>query len=169
MNLDENINFIELYNKTGIKFTTCAFNIDTIKLEYFNYILTPKVKIIDAIMASSALPVLFPAYKIGNSNYYDGGICNNCPTNLVGKESSIAFNIASNYKPSKYNLISLLTSLTRHINKTNNINKKIMFNISSGKYDNEVYNIYQSNDTILNIYMDGYTNTQKILYFFLKN
>ena len=71
--------FIELYNKTGIKYTTCAFNISKVTLDYFNKDFTPDIKIVDAIMASSALPLLFPAYCIKNDWYYDGGLCNNCP------------------------------------------------------------------------------------------
>ena len=161
--MKQDFTFKEVYNKTGIKFTTCAFNITSCNLEYFNHISNPDLKIIDAIMASCALPVLFPAYKINDNFYYDGGICNNCPCNLVDPKISIAFNIASDYKPSKYKILDLLMSLTRHLNNINNTNKQIMFNVSSGKYDNEIFNVNQSNDTIFNIYMDGYVKTKKIL------
>ena len=61
--------FQELFDKTGILFTTVAFNITDVKIDYFNKDLTPYVKVIDAIMASSALPMLFPAYTI---SYYKG-------------------------------------------------------------------------------------------------
>jgi len=161
--MKQDLTFKQLYNKTGIKFTTCAFNITNCNLDYFDYISNPDVKVIDAIMASCALPVLFPAYKIDDNFYYDGGICNNCPCNLVDPKTSIAFNIASEYMPSKYKILDLLMSLTRHLNNINNTNKQIMFNISSGKYDDQIFNVNQSNDIIFNIYMDGYINTKKIL------
>jgi len=167
--MKQDFTFQELYNKTGIKFTTCAFNITSCNLDYFDYISNPDLKIVDAIMASCALPVLFPAYKIGNNFYYDGGICNNCPCNLVDPKTSIAFNVTGDFSPSRYKILELLMSLTIHLNNLNIINNQIIYNISSRKYDDEMFNVSQSNDTIFNIYMDGYINTKKILYFFLKN
>jgi len=162
-NVSDNLTFIQLYDLTGIKFTTCALNINTIELVYFNHLLTPHVKVIDSIMATSALPILFPAYKIGEDFYYDGGICNNCPCNLVDPETSIAFTVGSIYIPSKWNILNLINSLTRMLNKLIIKNQEIIFNIISKKYDNEMYNINQSNDTIFNIYMDGYTHTKNVL------
>jgi len=159
----QDFTFQELYNITGIKFTTCAFNITSCNLEYFDYISSPSLKVIDAIMASCALPILFPAYKINDNFYYDGGICNNCPCNLVDPQTSIAFNVTGDFSHSKYNILELLMSLTRHLNNLNIINNHIIYNISSRKYDDEFFNVNQSNDTIFNIYMDGYHNTKKIL------
>ena len=167
-NVGDDLTFIQLYNLTGIKFTTCALNINTIELVYFNHILTPDVKVIDSIMATSALPILFPAYKIGEDFYYDGGICNNCPCNLVEPETSIAFTVGSIYIPSKWNILNLINSLTRMMNKLIIKNQEIIFNIISEKYDQEMYNINQSNNTIFNIYMDGYTHTKKVLSFLFK-
>lgn len=167
--MKQDFTFQELYNKTGIKFTTCAFNITSCKLDYFDYISNPDLKVADAIMASCALPVLFPAYKIGDNFYYDGGMCNNCPCNLVDPKTSIAFNVTGDFSPSRYKILELLMSLTRHLNNLNITNNQIIYNISSRKYDDEMFNVNQSNDILFNIYMDGYINTKKILYFFLKN
>lgn len=163
--------FQELFDKTGILFTTVAFNITDVKIDYFNKDLTPYVKVIDAIMASSALPMLFPAYTIsyykGNEFidklYYDGGICNNCPCNLVNEEETIAFDLSSHSTTTKYNIYSLVLCVTELLNKQfNNINKKITFNILDAKYENETVNLNQSNDDIFNVYMNGYNNTKKI-------
>jgi NTE family protein len=154
--------FMELYNKIGIKYTTCAFNISKVQLDYFNKDTTPDIKIVDAIMASCALPLLFPAYCIKDNWYYDGGICNNCPCNLVDPEVSIAFDISSHNTESKYKLISLLLSLTEIVNKQFNKNG-IKYNIVDKRFDMETFNLDQSNDTVFNIYMNGYKNTLKIL------
>jgi predicted acylesterase/phospholipase RssA len=161
--------FMELYNKTGVKYTTCAFNITKVQLDYFNKDLTPNVKIIDSIMASCALPLLFPAYCIENNWYYDGAVCNNCPCNLVDPKVSIAFDISSHNTQSKYKLVSLLLSLTEITNKQFSKINSIKYNIIDKKFDKEIFNLDQSSDTIFNIYMNGYKNTLKILNdYFLK-
>jgi len=162
--------FKELFEKTNILFTTAAFNITETKIDYFNKDLTPYVKVIDALMASSALPVLFPAYTISYYNegividkkYYDGGICNNCPCNLVNEEETIAFDLSSHITKSKYNLYSLVLCITELLNNKFNDKSKIMFNVLDSKYENETVNLNQSNDDIFNIYMNGYNNTKKI-------
>lgn len=155
--------FIELYNLTGILYTTCAFNIDNNSLDYFNKDLTPDIKVIDAIMASSALPILFPSYKINGDYYYDGGICNNCPCNLVDPSVSIAFNMKSIDNKSEYKLFNLILSITNNLNKLYIKNEEIIFDLVDSKFDNEVYNLNQSSETIFNLYMNGYKNTLRIL------
>ena len=155
--------FVELFEKTGILFTVVAFNMTDVKIEYFNKNHTPDIKVIDALMASSALPLLFPAYSIGDKLYYDGSICNNCPCNLVPKDCSIAFDIGTHIRNIKYNILSLINCMTELLNKqANNLNKNISYSILSSKYDNETVNLNQSNDDIFNIYMDGYNNTKRI-------
>jgi len=163
--LNENITFKELYLQNKILFTTCAFNTSNAKIEYFNNNLTPDIKIIDALMASCALPFLFPAYNINNNWYYDGGICNNCPCNLlIDTETSLIFDIANHNRQSNYNICNLVISLSKllniNFNKTNNF--KIYNIIDDLKFENESFNLNQSKDTIFNIYMVGYKNTQKI-------
>ena len=95
LKIDHDITFKDLRKHTKILFTTCAINVSEGKLEYFNYLLTPDIKVIDALMASCSIPVLFPSYKIGESYYYDGGCSNNCPVNLVDELCSIAFDLGN--------------------------------------------------------------------------
>jgi NTE family protein len=166
--LKESTTFLELYQLTGKLFTTCAFNVSKVRLEYFNRDLTPQIKVIDAIMASSALPVLFPAYSINGDYYYDGGICNNCPCNLVDKTTSIALTVTNGYRETNYRLLNLISSLTTLLNRLFVEDKSIIYNIVDEKYDNETYNINQSRDTIFNLYFNGYKNTQKIVLLFLE-
>jgi hypothetical protein len=166
--LKESTTFLELYQLTGKLFTTCAFNVSQIKLEYFNKNITPEIKVIDAIMASSALPVLFPAYNINGDYYYDGGICNNCPCNLVDKTSSIGLKLSNTYRESGYRLLNLIGSLTLLLNRLFVEDKSIVYNIVDEKWINETYNTNQSRDTIFNIYFTGYTNTLRVISLFLE-
>jgi len=167
--VNENITFKELYDLTGIMYTVVGFNITDVKIEYFNKENTPEIKIIDGIMASTALPLLFPAYNINNKLYYDGGICNNCPCNLIHEneiDNTIIFDISNHTTESKYNLFSLILCVTELLNQQ--INKNIFikkYEIIDPKYDNETVNLNQSPDDIFNMYMNGYTKTLQILQF----
>ncbi len=165
--VDPDITFLQLFEKVNILFTVVAFNITDTQIEYFNKDNTPHIKVVDAIMASSALPVLFPAYKINDKLYYDGGICNNCPYNLIKQENenedktTLAFKIGSQSNVSNNNLYSLIYSITILLNQQfNNTNDKKIINILDSKYDNETVNLNQSNDTIFNMYIDGYKRTK---------
>ena len=164
---DKDITFRELYNKTGKKFITCAFNITCSTLDYFDKDTTPDLSVVDAITASSALPVLFPAYKIGDNYYYDGAICNNCPCNLVDKNTSIAFSIGYTVE-NKYNIVNLIVSISRMLNNIMSQDKSFTYDILDIKYNNENVNLNQSKETLFNIYRNGYKNTKRVLNLFLK-
>lgn len=69
-----------------------ATNMHTGKAEYIN-----EGNIVDAIMASSSIPVLFESAKINNNIYMDGGIVDNLPVEpLIGKCKNI---IAAHVNP----------------------------------------------------------------------
>ena len=166
--IDPDITFLELYHYSKILYTTNALNINDSKMEYFNYKLTPNIKIVDAIMASSSLPFLFPPYKILTKFYYDGGLCNNCPINLVDELDTIAFDIAhiDSENTNSIKLIDLIMSFVSISNNTysNNKNSNIIFQILDSRFKNEVMNINQTKDDIFNIYMNGYINSKNSIY-----
>jgi len=163
--IDPDITFEELRIHTKILFTVNALNIDDSKLEYFNYKLTPKIKVLDAVRASCNLPFLFPTYVINGKNYFDGGICNNCPIDLVDELFTIAFDI-SNFGPCTSN-IKLYDFINCLVNISNSFYKKeseCIYKILDSKFKNELFNIYQTKDDIFNIYMNGYKNSKNILF-----
>ena len=162
--IDPEITFKDLKRYSKILFTTCALNINKQQLEYFNVSLTPDVKIIDAILASCSLPLLLPSYKIGDSFYYDGGCCNNCPTNLVSELNSIAFDLCDSTLNGNNHLINLIYALINLNNKNKIEKKEIVYSILSEKFQKEMCNLNQSKDDIFNIYMHGYNNSYNLLY-----
>ena len=167
LKIDTEITFIQLYRYTSILFTVPALNISDSKVEYFNYKNTPDIKVIDAIVASSSLPLLFPPYKINGSYYYDGGLCNNCTVNLVDELDSIAFDISHTNKDnnSNFKLYDLLLSLTMMSNKLHcNSKSDIIYQILDSRFKNETVNINQTRDDIFNIYMNGYINSKNVIY-----
>ncbi|MDB5619996.1 DUF3734 domain-containing protein [Tardiphaga sp.] len=79
----------ELINSGTPRFSVGAVNVATGNLEYFDnttvnddgtrkYIIGP-----EHIMASAALPPGFPAIKVGEDYYWDGGIASNTPLDYV--------------------------------------------------------------------------------------
>lgn len=56
-----------------------------------------KGELTDAILASSAVPVLFEAVKIGGNDYIDGGITNNLPLNPIADDCSRLIGVYVNH------------------------------------------------------------------------
>jgi len=166
--VDPNITFKELKRYSKIKFTTNALNVTDSKLEYFNHELTPDIKVIDAVRASCSLPFILPPYLIGTKFYYDGGICNNCPIDIVDEIDSIAFDVA--FYPENNNtsmkLIDLLNCLVTITNKNSKKNQKFenIYEILDSSFKDESVNLNQTKDDIFNIYMNGYINSKNIIF-----
>jgi predicted acylesterase/phospholipase RssA len=164
------LTFMELFTMTGVQFTVNAFNITKSLHEYFNYKLTPDVKIIDAVIASSSIPIIFPAYSIGDSYYYDGSICTCHPVELVEDLGTIILDLGTYYNnnsnPTNNNIgnvlyaISTLTS--NNINK--NFDRYLLFDVIDYRYINDMVNFDQTKDDVFNIYIQGYFLTKKMLY-----
>jgi len=165
--LDPDVTFSELKKYSNKKFTVNALNISDSKLEYFNYDLTPDIKVVDAIRASCGLPFLFPAYQINGKFYLDGGICNNCPIDLVDEIDTIAFDVSRDESSnnSSFKLFDFLNSLISISNKYHyNGNAENIYRILDSRFNDERYNLNQSKDDIFNIYMNGYINSKNIIF-----
>ncbi len=163
--IDPDITFMELYRYSGILFTVNALNVDSFSLKYFNYQETPEIKVIDAVMASCSIPLVFPPYCIHGEYYYDGGICNNCPSNLVDPLDSIAFDLNTQNEKfnSSFKFVNMLWAMSLLINKSNNSNSEIIHQILDSRFTKEMLNFHQSRDDIFNIYMTGYINSKNII------
>jgi len=165
----EDITFLELYQLTKIKFTINALNITDSKHEYFDYILSPDIKVIDAVCASSAIPVVLPPVKINNKLYYDGALCNNMVLDHIDPLDTIAFSIYCADKQDSLNpLEQLMVALVKisyqyHIKPQNDY---AVIELLDQRYANEMLNITQTMDQVFDIYMHGYTNSKEII---LKN
>jgi predicted acylesterase/phospholipase RssA len=166
--IDPEITFEQLRKYKATKFTVSALNITNSKLEYFNYSLTPDTKVVDAIRASCNLPVIFPPYKIGDSLYYDGGIVNNCPADVLDELSTVAFELMTynNNSDNSNNVLNLLNTVIKIMNETKLEKRENVYNILDESFKNESLNLNQTRDDIFNIYMHGYINSRDIL---LKN
>lgn len=82
VNISKKITFLELYNINGIDFQVMACNLNTIKLDKFNYINTPDLCVIDAIRMSINIPFFFTMKQCMGNMYIDGGAVSNFPIHL---------------------------------------------------------------------------------------
>lgn len=73
--LNELVDFEELHKYNKKKLFICATNVKTNRAKIF----TNKEITVDAVLASSCLPFLFQAVKIGEDYYWDGGYMGNPP------------------------------------------------------------------------------------------
>ena len=162
--IDPDITFNDLKRYSKILFTVNAINVTDSKLEYFNSILTPNVKIFDAVRASCSLPFLFPSYCINDKYYFDGGICNNCPVDILDELNTMAFDVSHDTSGTSFKLYDFLNSM---INITNGLyvkNQDNIYKILDSRFKNEFMNLNQSKDDIFNIYMNGYKNSKNIIF-----
>jgi NTE family protein len=80
--ISPNITFIELFKIYPVKYTVIAYNLNKIKYEFFNYLITPNIKITEAIRFSINIPFFFTKQKYNNDYIIDAGLENNFPCDL---------------------------------------------------------------------------------------
>ena len=101
---NENITFYDLYLLTNKTLTIVATNLNRKQTTYFSHKKTPYVKVIDAIIASISLPILYYQKKIDNELYLDGGITNNFAIDIFkDKKETIGALVMSNNKYEEIN------------------------------------------------------------------
>ena len=102
-------------NQGGPRLTVGAANVRTSVMRYFDSRGMPIC--LDHIMASGALPPAFPAVRIENEHYWDGGILSNTPTEVIfddnPRRSSLIFAVHL-WNPSGPVPTNTLEVLNRH-------------------------------------------------------
>lgn len=88
-NIDVDITFKQLYEMTNIKLVITGSNINNSRLEYFNYIDTPDMKVIKANEITSCIPFYFTPIYYNSNVYLDGGIFNNFPIDYIDEDELI--------------------------------------------------------------------------------
>jgi predicted acylesterase/phospholipase RssA len=166
MKVDPDITFNQLKRYSKIKYTVNALNLTKKKLEYFNYELTPDVKVVDAIRASCGIPLVFPMWNINGNYYVDGGICNNCPINLADEVDTIAFDVShDNTVSSEASIVDCILSIIEISNGYEfNRSSENIYKILDPMFKDEFLHLNQTRDDIFTIYMHGYTNSKNLLF-----
>lgn len=77
------ITFKELFELTNITLTVNSVNQTKNTIEYFNYINTPDIKVIDALLMTMSIPIICPPIKHNDNLYIDGAVLDPYPINYI--------------------------------------------------------------------------------------
>jgi len=91
------INFIDLYNETKKCLTINSVNQTLDKVEYFNYINTPNMSIIEALLMSMNVPLICGPIKYNNNIYFDGALLDPYPYNYHKDTIKLGIIVFSDY------------------------------------------------------------------------
>ena len=92
------ITFIEFAKKYGLNFTITGTNLTTRNTDYFNVDNFPNMSMIDALVITSCIPLIYKPIEYNDNLYIDGGIYNNFAYNYYkNKNDSLGINVTYNY------------------------------------------------------------------------
>lgn len=80
------ITFKQLYELSNVCLIINAFCYDTNKIEYFSYKNAPDMNVIDAILMTISIPILFQPVIYENKTYCDPGLANHADFNYFFKD-----------------------------------------------------------------------------------
>ena len=72
-----------VFDELDVNFIVACYCVNTQEMKYFSKDTTPQVKVIDAVMASAAVPFLVEPVMIDDMFYIDGGFCDVWPVDPV--------------------------------------------------------------------------------------
>lgn len=142
------------------KLVVSATNINTAKVVTFD-----EGTLIDKIMASSSIPVLFKPIEIDGEYYVDGGVMNNMPIEPISGLCDRIIGVNVNplgYRKKFENLIDIAERTFHLTIMANFINKRDKFDVYIEPEELEnfgLFNLKQGED----IFKAGYTFTRKLL------
>jgi NTE family protein len=170
---NEDITFLDLYNKTKKELNLVTYNMTKNIIEVLNYKDTPNLKVWEGLYMTSALPIIFPPYEYNGDIYVDGGICENFGINYINKSNinktigiKLNVNIVDssnlNYIINDKNLLNYFNyslELVKSIftrNKTYNTSNYFNLSLTDNLTLYDKVNLSLNNDIKLNMINDGY-------------
>ena len=129
-NIDPEITFIELFEKTSVKLFITGTCINDVKLYYFSVDHTPTMKVWEAIRISMSIPIFFKPYFYDNKYWIDGSCINNYPIDLFKDklDDVIGINLKDNFYNENFEDIpTYIISIIRSFFKGQNQYKSIIF------------------------------------------
>ena len=83
---NEDLTFKELFDLTNKKLVIYSTNLNKMESDYFDYVKTPDYKIIDALISSISIPILFCPKKMNETYYIDGSLTNHYPMEYFNEQ-----------------------------------------------------------------------------------
>lgn len=138
-NINHAITFKELSKLTGKNFIVCVANISKHELFYFNVDTTPDVTILDAIKASTSIPIIFTPYIYKDQYLVDAFIYDNFPLHYFKDSIEHSFGINLNVPENQTtDIIGFVTSMLNSIINYNSIKRhhnECIINTSGNGFD----------------------------------
>ncbi len=162
---DPDITFLQLFEKTSIKFVISGTNISKQKIEYFNYETHPDMKVLTALRITMSIPIIYEYVKFQDDIYVDGGLLDDYPIDYFRKEASktigfLMYDYSETLEIEKLDeyLYSFLFCLLKKVNKfKKKIYKKNTIIIKQNKVGAIDFNI--SKEEKEELFQLGYDNT----------
>lgn len=109
----ESITFIEFCKKYGYNLIITGANITTQSLDYFSIDTFPDMDIIQALLITSCIPILYKPILFNDNLYIDGGIYSNFPLDYFEKyyNETIGISVITNYKKDNNNIINYMSNI----------------------------------------------------------
>jgi predicted acylesterase/phospholipase RssA len=107
------ITFAGLFDRTHKDLVVCCLNLNRVETVFFRKDNTPDALVVDVVIASMSLPLLFPPIKIDGDLYVDGGIVLNFPISAF--EPSRTLGLWLRTKPSSLTTVALETSILCYV------------------------------------------------------
>lgn len=111
VDLTTDITLQELFEYSHITLHIFSVKLNDMTLVDFNHKTHPKMKVIDAVYASSTLPFIFQPFWYEDSYYLDGGLLNNYPLDICIKNGAQNEDILG----IKYNILPESKTLRRDV------------------------------------------------------
>ena len=136
---NETINFIELYNLTGIELIVTGTCLNNSCVEYFNYINTPEMPVFKAVRISTCFPLYFNSCSLNGKTYVDGALAEYYPVCQCENDKFIGvmINDTSNEK------IDVIDDLFVFVNA--------LFYINFKKYKHKLISKYKEQTIVINL------------------
>ena len=138
----ENPTFAEFDEKVNIKIHISAYCLENSETQYFSSDATPEIRVVDAIMASIAVPFLFSAAKIKDKLYVDGGLCESAPMAPFLSKRGEEVQAITIMSRREMNEINDIKSFTQKIVNSILKNRIKYENIKTSKIDLRNYDIF---------------------------
>ena len=134
----EDITFIDFTKKFGLNLIITGSNLTTHNLDYFNVDNTPTMSIINALLITSCLPLIYKPIQYNECIYIDGGIYNNFAIDYFekNKNETLGINVNSYFSRKNNNFVDYFNNIIYSI-----MNKLTYDNLNNNKNYN-IYNIY---------------------------
>jgi NTE family protein len=125
---DKDITFEDFYEKTNIDFQVFATNLNKYNFTKFNYIETPKLRVLDAVRMSISIPFMFTINTFnldskkfndvnGGDTHVDGGLINSFPLFLYKDqlETTLGLKLVSHGELQSHNVNERVDDLESYI------------------------------------------------------